>query len=199
MRFGTVTVAIIVTICVARVQSFSISRDTGITISLESCRHRWPQPTSCGGGRSRINNQNAPQQHASIVILHANSNGKEENTIIDAVVEEKTAGLTLNEDDEVNTTVSIPSLKKRMFILLGLMISSLSSFSDDMLSRYDVIHHATSTYLLLSLYRHEKGKEIYSKVLFVTWHRSVSSITSGVLHYSKRTRQIGWKKNGWHG
>jgi hypothetical protein len=47
--------------------------------------------------------------------------------------------------------------------------------------------------------RHEKEKEIYSKVLFATWHLSASLITSGVLHYSKRMRLIEWKKNGWHG
>jgi len=100
MRFAASCVgALVATISVARVHSFSIARhdvivDLGSSSSIAS--HHCPQKLSLRNRERRI-------IHGSTrdVKLHAKPNDEDEK-IIDAIVEEKTAGLALN--DEENTT-----------------------------------------------------------------------------------------------
>lgn len=112
MRFAASCVgALVATISVARVHSFSIARhdvivDLGSSSSIAS--HHCPQQLSSSCGERRI-------IHGSVrdVKLRAKPNDEDE-TIIDAIVEEKTAGLALN--DEENTTVSIIMLHTLIFL-----------------------------------------------------------------------------------
>ena len=84
MKFSSVTVVILaIASSVAEVHSFSLSK--------HSCR-------GIISTTSLTNNYR----------LRAKSNSEEEKTIIDAIVEEKTAGLALDEvGGEENTTVSV--------------------------------------------------------------------------------------------
>lgn len=86
MKFSSVTVVILaIASSVADVHSFSISK--------HSCR-------------SIISTTSLTNNHYRL--RSAKSNSEEEKTIIDAIVEEKTAGLALDEvGGEENTTVSI--------------------------------------------------------------------------------------------
>ena len=85
MKFSSVTVVILaIASSVAEVHSFSISK--------HSCR-------------GIISTTSLTNNHYR---LRAKSNSEEEKAIIDAIVEEKTAGLALDEvGGEENTTVSI--------------------------------------------------------------------------------------------
>eukprot|EP00577_Skeletonema_sp_RCC1716_P015236 CAMPEP_0113413684 /NCGR_PEP_ID=MMETSP0013_2-20120614/23581_1 /TAXON_ID=2843 ORGANISM="Skeletonema costatum, Strain 1716" /NCGR_SAMPLE_ID=MMETSP0013_2 /ASSEMBLY_ACC=CAM_ASM_000158 /LENGTH=440 /DNA_ID=CAMNT_0000300423 /DNA_START=52 /DNA_END=1374 /DNA_ORIENTATION=+ /assembly_acc=CAM_ASM_000158 len=100
MRFAASCVgALVATISVARVHSFSIARHDVIVDLVSSssiASHHCPQQLSSSCGERRI-------IHGSTrdVKLRAKPNDEDE-TIIDAIVEEKTAGLALN--DEENTT-----------------------------------------------------------------------------------------------
>ena len=93
--------ALVATIYVARVQSFSIVRHDVVLNAFSSsstASHRYQQQhCSCSGERKIIHYPSSRD-----VKLYAKP---EDEIIIDAIVEEKTAGLAL--DDEENTTVSI--------------------------------------------------------------------------------------------
>lgn len=92
MKFSSVTVVILaITSSVAEVHSFSISK--------HSCR-------------SIISTTSLANNHYR---LCAKSKSEEEKTIIDAIVEEKTAGLALDEvGGEENTTVSVYNITKTL-------------------------------------------------------------------------------------
>ena len=82
MKFSSVTVVIL---AITEVHSFSISK--------HSCRGIILSTTSLANNHYR---------------LRAKSNNEEEKAIIDAIVEEKTAGLALDDvGGEENTTVSV--------------------------------------------------------------------------------------------
>lgn len=91
MRFGSVPKAILIAIfSVEDVRSFSIERHTGMAASR--LQLKWGEERRRGGNQS-------VEMHSK-----SNNNGEEERIIIDAIVEEKTAGLALNGGE--NTTVS---------------------------------------------------------------------------------------------
>ncbi len=97
MRFASCVTAFIASVSVARVHSFSIARHDVTFSSSITKNHRWQQ-LSPSGERRIIT-------HSSRDVKLPAKPSDEDDTIIDAIVEEKTAGLALN--DEENTTVSI--------------------------------------------------------------------------------------------
>lgn len=95
--------ALVATISVAGVDSFSIARhnivvDLVSSSSIES--HHYQQQLD-----SRIVDRRIIQHSSSRNVKLYGKLNEEDEAIIDAIVEEKTAGLALN--DEENTTVSI--------------------------------------------------------------------------------------------
>ena len=102
--FSSCIVAVIAVISASRVHSFTTVRrhNANPVSSFSSATIRWTQFSSCYSGE-RI-----------ILQLCAKIDGGED-TIIDAVVEEKTAGLALT--DEENTSVSIIHLLNNLYSL----------------------------------------------------------------------------------
>lgn len=103
MKFAASCVgALVATISVARVHSFSITRHDVVLNNVVS---------SSSVASQRCQHQHCSRNVERKIIYHASSRDvklyakPEDEIIIDAIVEEKTAGLAL--DDEENTTVSI--------------------------------------------------------------------------------------------
>jgi len=94
MRFEPCAAALFASVSVARVQSFSIVR-IDATSSSSITNYRWQE-------LSRSAERRITTHYSRDVKLRAKPNSDEDETIIDAIVEEKTAGLALN--DEENTT-----------------------------------------------------------------------------------------------
>lgn len=154
MKFkSSCVVAVIAVISTSRVHSFSAvrSHDANQVPSCSSATIRRTQFSSCCSGKRII-----------LKLCSKKSGG--ENTIIDAVVEEKTAGLALT-DDEENTTVSVTSL----FFAISNCWQQLQT------NQWQLIDFSFSSLPLQQLYssfshRHEKGSEMYSKVPCAIWH-----------------------------